>query len=141
MSGAEAARQAFFAVPVAWLAGAIGLGTFAMVPLFPLAAISFLLIGLLIATDLRLKAGAIMMISGGVGCLHGWLDGAAMRAEGGGWLAAVGGCLTATVLVLLAAGLVLSLKPAWTRIAVRVAGSWVAATGLLMTGWWLHLHR
>ncbi|MEK6197514.1 MAG: hypothetical protein N2B58_05005 [Desulfobacterales bacterium] len=30
---------------------------------------------------------------------------------------------------------VVSLKLPWTRIAVRVAGSWVAAMGLLMIGW------
>ena len=30
---------------------------------------------------------------------------------------------------------VVSLRPAWTRIAVRAVGSWVAAVGLLMFGW------
>jgi hypothetical protein len=30
---------------------------------------------------------------------------------------------------------VVSLRAAWTRIAVRVAGSWVAAVGMLMFGW------
>ena len=29
----------------------------------------------------------------------------------------------------------LSLRPPWRGIAVRVAGSWVAAIGLLMLGW------
>jgi hypothetical protein len=40
------------------------------------------------------------------------------------------------VLVALAAALVLSLKSLWTRIAVRVAGSWVTAMGILMVGWY-----
>jgi len=31
--------------------------------------------------------------------------------------------------------MVVSLRPAWSRIAVRVAGSWLAAIGLLMIGW------
>jgi hypothetical protein len=35
----------------------------------------------------------------------------------------------------LAAALVVSLRPPWTRIAIRVAGSWIAATGLLLLGW------
>jgi urease accessory protein len=35
------------------------------------------------------------------------------------------------------AGFVVSLRAPWTRIAVRVAGSWVAATGLLLLGWTL----
>jgi hypothetical protein len=30
---------------------------------------------------------------------------------------------------------VVSLVAAWARIAVRVAGSWIAAIGLLMLGW------
>jgi hypothetical protein len=29
----------------------------------------------------------------------------------------------------------MSLRIVWMRIAVRVAGSWVAAIGLLMLGW------
>jgi hypothetical protein len=39
------------------------------------------------------------------------------------------------VLVVLAAALVVPLRAQWTRIAVRVAGSWIAASGLLMLGW------
>jgi hypothetical protein len=39
------------------------------------------------------------------------------------------------VLVALVSAFVVSLKPPWTRIVVRVAGSWVAAMGLLMVGW------
>jgi hypothetical protein len=33
------------------------------------------------------------------------------------------------------AGGVVSLTPPWTRIVVRVIGSWLAAIGLLMLGW------
>jgi len=33
--------------------------------------------------------------------------------------------------------LVVSLRRPWTRIAVRVTGSWLAAVGLLMLGWGL----
>jgi len=39
------------------------------------------------------------------------------------------------VLVALASAFVVSLRAAWARMAVRVAGSWVAAIGLLMLGW------
>ena len=45
------------------------------------------------------------------------------------------GCLF--VLVSLLAGLVVNLKQPWTRIAVRVAGSWIVAVGLLYVGWTL----
>lgn len=30
---------------------------------------------------------------------------------------------------------VVSLRPSWSRIMVRVAGSWVAVVGMLMFGW------
>ena len=49
-----------------------------------------------------------------------------------GLLGAVG-CLF--VLVSLVTGLVVSLDRPWTRIAVRVAGSWIVAIGLLQLGW------
>ena len=39
------------------------------------------------------------------------------------------------VLVALAAAVSASLRAQWARIAVRVAGSWIAASGLLMLGW------
>ena len=38
---------------------------------------------------------------------------------------------------LLVSAAVVSLRAGWARIAVRVAGSWVAAVGILMFGWML----
>jgi hypothetical protein len=38
----------------------------------------------------------------------------------------------------LIASLVVALREQWTQVAVRVAGSWIAASGLLMLGWALH---
>ena len=52
-----------------------------------------------------------------------------------GALGLVGIVATLFVLVALAAGLVVALRAPWTRIAVRVAGSWIAAIGLLLLGW------
>jgi urease accessory protein len=39
------------------------------------------------------------------------------------------------VVVALVAAFVCRLRAPWTRIAVRVAGSWIAAIGLLLAGW------
>jgi urease accessory protein len=33
------------------------------------------------------------------------------------------------------AAFVVQLRAGWARIAVRVAGSWIAASGLLLLGW------
>jgi len=38
-------------------------------------------------------------------------------------------------LIALAAAFVIRLRAVWARIAVRVAGNWIAATGPLMLGW------
>jgi hypothetical protein len=43
--------------------------------------------------------------------------------------------LAVLTLALLTSAAVVPLRAFWARIAVRVAGSWVAAVGLLMLGW------
>lgn len=50
-------------------------------------------------------------------------------------VALLGVALAVFVLVALVAALVVELRAAWARIAVRVAGSWIAAIGLLLLGW------
>ncbi|MBW2503160.1 MAG: hypothetical protein JRE16_01175, partial [Deltaproteobacteria bacterium] len=55
--------------------------------------------------------------------------------EGAGVLGLVGIMTTLFVLVALFSALIVSLEKPWTRLAVRVAGSWVAAIGMLMFGW------
>ena len=42
------------------------------------------------------------------------------------------------ILIALAAAVLIRLRAHWARIAVRVAGSWIAASGLLMLGWAVH---
>jgi urease accessory protein len=49
--------------------------------------------------------------------------------------AVVGLALAVFVLIALAAAFVVQLRAHWARIAVRVAGSWIAASGLLLLGW------
>ena len=50
-------------------------------------------------------------------------------------LGLVGIVTTLFVTVVLVAALVVGLRAPWSRIAVRVAGSWIAAIGLLLLGW------
>jgi hypothetical protein len=48
----------------------------------------------------------------------------------------LGGIVAALfAVVALVAALVVALRPPWTRIAIRVAGSWIVAVGLLLLGW------
>ena len=50
-------------------------------------------------------------------------------------LALLGVATAVFVLFSLVSGLVVRLEALWARTAVRVAGSWIAAVGLLMLGW------
>lgn len=69
-----------------------------------------------------------------LGLVHGFLNGAAMR-EGAGTLGLLGIMSLIFIAVALASAFVVSLSRLWMRIAVRVAGSWICASGILMLGW------
>ncbi len=70
-----------------------------------------------------------------IGGFHGFVNGAALPRTPYAALELMGILVALIVVVTLVAGLVVSLKVFWMRIAVRVLGSWIAATGLLMIGW------
>jgi hydrogenase/urease accessory protein HupE len=135
LRGARAGRIALFVLPGAWIAGGLlglqaGAATSAPVP-----ALSFVLLGLLVAADLKLPVGAVAALAAGLGLVHGFLNGPALAGTGPGALGLLGIAAVAFVVVALASALVVSLKAPAARIAVRVAGSWVAAVGLLLLGW------
>ena len=69
-----------------------------------------------------------------VGSVHGVLNGVALK-EGAGILGLIGIMATLFVIVAIVSAFIVSLKQTWTRIVVRVAGSWMAAIGMLMFGW------
>ena len=50
-------------------------------------------------------------------------------------MAAAGVAVALFVAVSLLAGQAASVRTLWARVAVRVAGSWIVAIGLLMLGW------
>lgn len=134
LRGTAAGRKAMFQLPLAWLVGGLIGTTVSLTIPFPVAALSFLLLGGLVAADLCLPAAAVTVLSVLLGLAHGFLNGVAL-SEGAGTLGLVGITAILFVLVTLAAALVISLGKPWMRIAVRVGGSWIAAMGLLMFGW------
>ena len=77
----------------------------------------------------------VAALAGLFGILHGLLNGSALAAIGAGPMPLFGIAATVAVTGLLISAVVVSLRVAWMRIAVRVAGSWVAAVGMLMFGW------
>jgi hydrogenase/urease accessory protein HupE len=96
---------------------------------------SFLVLGGLTALDRRLPPWVDTAIALAVGLLHGWLNGAAIAEAQREPLGLVGIVSAIFVLVAMVGALAVSVRAAWARVAVRVAGSWVAAIGLLMLGW------
>ena len=136
LNGPVAGRRALFTLSVAWFVGGLAGATVGQ-PLVPggLTAASFLVLGGLTAADRRLSPAIVTSLALAVGLLHGWLNGAAIAEAQREPLGLVGIVSATFVLVALAGALVVSVRAAWARIAVRVAGSWVAAIGLLILGW------
>lgn len=134
--GPLAGRHALVALPLAWLAGGLAglvLPTSFASPL--LAPASFLALGGLVAAEARLQPSWVTGLATAVGLLHGYPNGAAMALAKLGALGLAGIVATLFVVVALAAALVVAIRAPWARIAVRVAGSWIVAIGLLMLGW------
>jgi len=134
LRGAAPGRRALFVLPLAWFAGGL-LGVFVEgLPTVPVAAISFLILGVLVAADLNLSQKWFTAVVIVVGFVHGVLNGVALK-ESAGILGLIGIMATLFVIVAIVSAFIVSLKQPWTKIVVRVAGSWVAAMGLLMFGW------
>lgn len=134
LRGPGAGRLALFLLPAAWFVGGV-LGELVARPLpVPVPALSFLVAGALVAADIRLPPRGVAVLVAVVGILHGYANGVAFSGPGG-TLELVGVAALGFVVVALLAAFVVSLTLPWTRIAVRVAGSWIAASGLLLVGW------
>ena len=134
LRGAVAGRRTMFLLPFAWFVGGLTGSAVNIATSLPIPAISFLILGGLVAADLCMPAAVVTGLTIMLGLVHGFLNGAVLQ-EGAGTLGLIGIATMLFVLVTLASALVVSLRKSWARIAVRVAGSWIAAIGLLMFGW------
>ena len=134
--GSRTGRLALFALSLAWLAGGLAGLTFPTNrSATALTTVSFLALGGLVAADARLRPEWVTGLALVLGILHGYLNGAAMSQAKLGALGLVGIVTALFVAVTLVAALVVALRAPWARVAVRVAGSWIAAIGLLLLGW------
>ena len=138
LRGPRAGRWALFALPGAWLLGGLAGMPREAAANWPLAAaLSLIVVGGLVALNPRLPEAAVGALAAAVGGLHGYLNGSLAAGGAFGFRGLLGAALSAFVLVALAAALTVSLPRDWMRIAARVAGSWIAAIGLLMAAWGL----
>jgi urease accessory protein len=136
LRGASYGRRALFVLPSAWLFGAVfGLTASATNGSAALSSMWFLLLGGLLAADAKLSLRVITALAVLIGLYHGYLNGTGMGQSGFAVVALLGLTSGVFILIVLAAAFVAQLQAQWARIAVRVAGSWIAASGLLMLGW------
>ncbi len=136
--GSRAGRAMLFALPGAWLLGGLaGLAFPTISTATVLTTASFVLLGGLVAAEAPLRPGWVAGLGVVLGLLHGYLNGAAMAEARLGALGVAGIVAMLFVVVSLAAAMVVAIRVPWGRIAVRVAGSWIAAVGLLLLGWTL----
>lgn len=137
LGGRAIARRVTLALPAAWLAGGVAgwLGFATRVPASA-TALSLFLVGILVAADRRAPTALLLTVAAGVGLLHGALDGAEPARSGADALLALAGTAGAALVVsLLVSRVASSTCRPWQRVAVRAAGSWIAAIGLLYLGW------
>ena len=88
-----------------------------------------------VATGLRLPVAAavtVALVGGAAVGLDARPQGAALPAV---LLAGAATALSGSVLVSMVAALVLSRARFWQEVAVRVAGSWITASGMLYLSW------
>ena len=136
LRGARFARAVLFVLPVAWLAGSVaGLLVTPQVTLTALTAAVTIGLGALVAADLPLPLALVVGLTVVLGMLNGGLNGMELAKARVGALSAAGVACALFVLVALLAGQVASVRLSWARVAIRVAGSWIAAIGLFMLGW------
>ena len=136
LRGANYGRRALFVLSIAWLLGAFAGLTATIAGPHPfIAAAWFLLLGGLVAADAKLSLRVTTGLAALLGLYHGYLNGTGMGQSLSTLVVLMGLVFATFVVVALVAAFVVRLHASWTRIAVRVIGSWVAASGLLMLGW------
>jgi hydrogenase/urease accessory protein HupE len=137
LRGPRFARTVLFALPVAWLVGsAAGLLLAPPITLPVAETIVTIALGVLLATDHPLPLAAVACLAILLGLFHGIINGSELpKTSSSGQISAAGVAAALFVAVSLLAGQAASMRVRWARVAVRVAGSWIVAIGLLMLGW------
>ena len=134
--GAGAARYAIIALPAAWLAGGLAGAHWPGEVGFPLlTTLTFAVTGALVALNANVRNVGVVVLAIVAGGLHGLVNGATMAPGDLGNLALMGAVSAILILTTILSSQVTALPAGWPQVTVRVAGSWIAATGMLMFGW------
>jgi urease accessory protein len=131
--GRKAALLTLAIFPFALASGAALVTTVqlpAWLPAMNLAIIPIL--GMAVALAISCPSSVVVILVTIVGLLHGLANGSEITAPVSAWRFIPGLATVAILVLAYGIGLVRSLKTPWTRIAVRVAGSWIAAVGIMI---------
>jgi hydrogenase/urease accessory protein HupE len=136
LRGAAHGRRVMIVLPCAWLlGGACGLSVSTIAASSWVSALWFVLVGGLVLTDAKLSLRALTVLVVLLGAYHGFLNGSGLGASVAAAVSLVGLVSAVFVLIALTAAFAVQLQQPWMRIALRVVGSWIAASGLLLFGW------
>jgi hydrogenase/urease accessory protein HupE len=133
--GPAFARRVLWIVPIAWFTGGM-IGMLVGTARGPaMTFLSFLVLGGLIASNAKISLPVLTVVASMIGVFHGYLNGTGLNRFNDGAYALVGLALAVCVVIAIFTSFVIPLRRQWAFIIVRVAGSWIAASGLLMLGW------
>lgn len=137
LQNAKTARWALLAFPGGTLIGLVVANLFPGIPFVEtLNVASFVILGVLVALKIALAPSLFVLLVVLIGLCQGYAN-AAPEFHGFAWLLyAVGVGLAAYLSITLVSGFVhaLASERSWGNIAVRAAGSWVAAAGAMYGG-------
>jgi hydrogenase/urease accessory protein HupE len=136
LRGARYGRWFIAVLPIAWIIGAIVGLFFPKLVLPPAFSTVFLLLipGVLLALDWNLSFKIVLSITALFGFFLGFSNGIAFSQDSG-ILGIAGSTASALIIAILCSSLAVTFSRGWTRIAIRVAGSWLVALSLLALGW------
>ncbi len=89
-------------------------------------------LGLGVASALTCPVALTITLAAAVGLLHGLANGSEITASISAWRFIPGLAAAAILVLTYGIGVVRSLEKPWTRIAIRVVGSWIAAAGIMV---------
>lgn len=137
LRGPRFGRASLFVLPSAWLLGTIVGRLFHPHPAWPiLSAVLTIAFGALVAADRPLPLAAVAALAAALGLWNGAWNGIELaRARAGMFGNALGIACAVFAVVAIFAAFAASVRAQWARIAMRVAGSWIAAAALFMLGW------
>jgi hypothetical protein len=138
LRGPVHARRVLFVLPVAWLTACLAAITRSADCPPIVSGLVLLALGTLLAADAKVSPRVTTTIAIMLGLVFGSCYGTPFGTDAARLPGAAGAAGLAFVLVALVSSVSLPLRGTSAQIAVRVAGSWTAALGLLLVGWWVH---